>query len=323
MPNHDIVTSIHGARLGLDNYGNLVLDGKIVGAQIQTLGTVYYVDSVTGDDNLLGTTPNSALATLAEAMDRVTADKGDVIVLLPKHAETITGAGGITIDVAGVTVLGLGRGNQRPRFLMDGGTTVTALVTAAGVTLSNIIFASGHSNVVAGIDVSAVDVSLLNLSFQNNTTNEDFLTPIKVTSTTDNAADGLRVEGCRWTTSDVDDLEFIEVNGSLDRGVFVDNFICTKGTASPFILTAGAKNLTNVLIRTNIIQSAMTANDLFIDNGGATNTGIVAYNLVGNLDVTGAQVFGVATGLQFFENYMTSTSTESGGLQLTADTPNS
>ena len=285
-------------------------------------GSVFWVDSATGGDGNRGTF-DRPFSTLDYAIGRCTANHGDIIMLKENHAETITGASGITGDIAGITIIGLGTYNQRPRFLMDGGTSVSFVISAADTTVQNCVFASGHSNVVTCFDITAKGATLLGLEFENNTTNEDFLTPIKVTSTTSNAGDGLKVVGCRWLTTDVDDLEFIEINGDLRGLVVHQNFICTSGTASPLILSAGTKDLTAARITENILQSAGTANDLMIDNGGSGNTGIVAYNLCGNLDVTGAQVFGVATGLQFFQNFMTSTSTESGGLQLTADTPNS
>lgn len=318
-----ILTSLHGNLLGLDAAGNLVdKNGNLIGPSIQTEGKVIYVSSVTGAANASGLSPQEAVTTLALGFAKATANQGDIVVLLPKHAETITGAGGITLGTAGVSVVGLGTYNQRPRFLMDGATTVSALITAADVRLENIVFASGHSNVVKCIDVQAAGAILKNLSFVNNTTNEDFLTPIKATGTTSNEADGLQVIGCRWITSDADDLEFIELNADTANVIFKDNFVCSAGTASPFLLCAGTKILTGAMIVNNIVQNANTANDLFIDNGGSTGqTGIVAYNLVGNLDVTGAQTFGAATGLQFFENYTTSTSTEAGALAQAADTP--
>ena len=65
----------------------------------------------------------------------------------------------------------------------------------------------------------------------------------------------------------------------------------------------------------------MRANDLFINNGGSTNSGIAAFNFIGNADVTGAQDGGAATGLRFFENYYTSTAVDSGAIYPAADTP--
>ena len=318
-----ILTSLHGNLLGLDVNGNLVdKNGNLIGNRIQTEGKTIYVSSVTGSATANGLSPDQAVTTLALATGIATANQGDVVVFLPNHAQTITGVAGIAFSKAGVTYLGLGTYNQRPRFLMDGGTTVTAVISAADVVLNNLVFAAGHSGVVAGIDVTAVGAQILNCEFENNTTNENFLTPIKATGTTSAEADGLTVQGCQWITSDADDLEFIELNADTARVTIADNYVNSAGTASPLLLVAGTKILTGAKILRNIIQNANTANDLLIDNGGSTGqTGIVAYNLIGNLDTTGAQLGGAATGLQFFENYYTSTSTDSGAIAPAADTP--
>lgn len=319
----EILTSLHGNLIGLDKDNNLIVDGKLLGPYVGTRGNTFYVDSQIGSDNFDGKTPQGAFATLDYAIGKCTANQGDRIIVLPNHAETITGAGGIAADVAGISIIGLGTYNQRPRFLMDGAATVTLAISAADVTLKNLVFAAGHADIVAGIVVTAKGATLLDLEFVENVATENFLTPIKATGTTDNEADGLKIVNCRNLSVDAAALEFVEINANLDGLVLVDNVHYTKGTAAPLILTAGSKVLTMADIGGNRVQNANTANDLLIDNGGATNTGLVYRNLCGNLDVTGAQLLGAATGLQFFENFATSTSTESGALAPTADTPNS
>lgn len=284
-------------------------------------GKVLWVDSNTGSNQNKGTRERP-LATLDYAIGLCDSNKGDTIMIKPGHSETITGAGGIAADVAGIRIVGLGSYSNRPRFLMDAATTVTFAISAANVLVQNIVLAAGHADIVTAMTVTAAGAQILDVDFVDNVANENFLTAIKATSTTDNNADGLTVRGCRFMTPDTATLEFIEINANVDAMVLKDNFVCVKGTASPFVLSAGTKIFTNCLIDNNKIQNANTANDLFIDNGGSTGqTGIVSNNYVGNLDVTGAQTFGAATGLQFFENYSTSTSTEAGALAQAADTP--
>jgi hypothetical protein len=276
--------------------GGLVAHGySVVGSPIFTSGKAWYVSSTSSrcqDDPAHGKDPETPFATLDYAIGRVEADgganRGDVIIVMPNHAETITGAGGITADVAGLTIVGIGNWNQRPRFLMDGATTVTFVVSAADTTVANCVFASGHSNVVTCFNVTAAGFTLISCEFENNAANEDFLTCVKATSTTDNNADGLKVMGCRWVTSDADDLEFIEINATLNRLEVTDNFVHTAGTASPLILVATGKILTGGFIARNQLSNRMTANELFISNDGTTNTGIMSDNYVGHADVTGA-----------------------------------
>lgn len=293
-------------------FGALNVDGIEFYPSV-TRGNRFFVDSVNGASTNSGKSPAEAITTLDAAFALCTANNGDIIYVMPKHSETITGAGGIAHDVAGVSVVGLGQGGQRPTFLMDGATTVTYAVTAADAYIENLIFVSGHSNVVACITTTKADTAIVSCEFRNNTTNEDFLTPIKATSTTTGACDGLRVEDCRWVTIDTDDLEFIEINGTCDRVKINGNFVHNMGTASPLILVATGKILTGSEIGWNMLSNRMTANELFLSNDGTTNTGIVHNNYVGHADVTGAHDAGwEGGGWRLFNNLSVSTDALSG-----------
>jgi hypothetical protein len=306
----------------ISNYPNGFPNGvSILGLPVLNTygGNVFWVSSATGSDGNKGTR-DRPFATLDYAIGRCTDNNGDIIILMPNHAETITGAGGITADVAGITITSMGGYNQRARFLMDAATTVTFAISAADVTVHNCVFASGHSNVVTCFAITAAGASIIDCEFANNTTNEDFLTCIKATSTTDNNADGLMVKGCTWVTSDADDLEFLEINANLHRLDFHYNDIVTAGTASPAILVATGKILTGANIGWNALQNAMTANELFISNDGTTNTGIIHNNYVGHADVTGAHDPGWdGGGFRLFQNLSTSVDNLQGLLIPTGD----
>lgn len=314
--------SIHGNRLGLAGNGILRVDGKdFKSGMVPNLGKDIFVDSATGADTSDGLTPDRALATLDAAFAKCTANKGYVIYLLPNHAETVTAAGGIAHDVAGVSVYGLGNYNQRPRILMDAG-TASYDVSAADAVIENIVFASGHLLSAFCFDITAVGCHINNVQFDDNTTAENWGTPVKATGAA-NTADGLKVTNCRWTplVATVNALEFIEITDNIDDLVVADNWISHEGTASPLILQAGSKVMHNAFIVDNFLSHKMTSGDLLIDNGGATNSGLIARNFCGNADVTTAQEGGAATGMRFFENLYTSTAVASGALVPVADTP--
>lgn len=302
--------------MGTTNF-DTVQANQFIGPLVQS-GNVLYVDSnaVTGSGDGSFATP---VTTLARAIARAVA--GDTIILKEGHAETITGVAGLTINKAGLKIIGLGTYGRRPRFLMDGAATVTALISAANVTLQNIVFAAGHADVATCFDITAVGATFIEIETVNNVVDENFVTPYKATGG-DNTADGLKILNCRNISADAAAAEFVEITGNLDALVIkgCKHFV-KAGTASPLILSAGAKILTNVDVGGNIMQNGNTANDILIDNGGATNSGIIYDNYIGNLDVTGAQTPGAATGIQFFNNLFTSTSTESGALAPAADTP--
>lgn len=318
----DILTSIHGNLLGLDKDGNLVgKGGQLIGPNMQTAGKTFYVSSVTGNAQGTGGSPQSPVTTIAAALALCTANQGDTIVLLPKHAETITAAGGIAIAKAGVALIGAGTGNQRPTLTYTTANTATLTVTAADVYMENILFIGNFLSIATAIDVTGINFRAYKLSFRDTDSTHGFLRAIKATGTA-NTADGLHVESCGRMGLSTSAAEMIGLVDNVDRLTLLDNIsLAVAGTAACFLLSAGSKIVTAANIGKNKIQTGGTSGNLFISNGGSTNTGLVYENYCGNLDVTGAQTFGAATGLQFFNNQDTSTSTEAGALAQAADTP--
>lgn len=309
--------SLHGNRVGF-NQTHLLFDGRPVGSFPSNGGNVFFVNSAI--DATDGRSPATAFGTLDEAFAKCTANNGDVIYVMANHAETVTGAGGITHDVAGVSVIGIGHGNQRPRFLMDAATTVTYVISAADAYVSNLVFAGGHSDIVTCFNITAQGAWLDKLEFVQNTTDENFLTAIKATSTTDGNASLLKVTGCKAFNIDVSTVEFLEINATLDGLVFTDNFTRSAGTACPAILVATGKLLTNAEIARNTVLHLATSGELFISNDGTTNTGAIYDNRVGHADVTGAHDGGWdGGGFRLFNNLSTSVDNLQGVVAPAAD----
>ena len=140
---------------------------------IFTFGKVFYVDSTTGSNNNSGLqdTATDALATIAAANTLCTASKGDYIVCGPGHAETITAAAGISLTKAGVTLLGLGRGTNRPTIGVGTATTATFKITAANVAVQNFRFrAVTAQSLVKMIDVAEGNFTMEGCWFQGAST---------------------------------------------------------------------------------------------------------------------------------------------------------
>lgn len=306
-----VSTYPNGFSNGVDILGMSILNGYA--------GKVFWVNSATGSNGNAGTR-QKPFGTLDYAIGRCTANKGDVIMVMPDHAETITGAGGITADIAGITIIGMGTFNQRPRFLMDGATTVTFAISAADVTVHNCVFAAGHADIVTCFAITAAGATISSCEFVNNVVDENFLTEIKATSTTDNNADGLKVINCRAYTVDASALEFIELNSDINGFVALNNFVSKDAaTAGKFILCATGKDINNCHIEGNRHVTGMTAGDLFIDNDTTANTGIVAWNFIGHHDVAGAVPID-CDGVRLFQNYAAFEDATQGTLQPVAGT---
>lgn len=123
------------------------------------LGDVYYVSSDSGDDERSGLSPETCLATLDAAIGKCTANQGDIIYILPGHTETVATAGAIAVDVAGITIIGLGDGADKPTFSFSA-VDATMTVSAASTTIKGIIIKPSIDSVVSPIVVSAADVTL-------------------------------------------------------------------------------------------------------------------------------------------------------------------
>lgn len=100
-------------------------------------------------------------STIDAAVGACTANAGDVIYVMPGHTETVTAAGGLDLDVAGISIIGLGSGSLRPTVNF---TTVVGAdmdVDAANITVKNILFTGGIDALTGPIDVNAADFKMI------------------------------------------------------------------------------------------------------------------------------------------------------------------
>lgn len=101
-------------------------------------------------------------ASIDFAVGRCTAGRGDIIAVMPGHVETVTAAGGLDLDVAGIAVIGLGSGSLRPTINF---TTVVGAdmdVDAANITVYNLLFTGGIDALTGPIDINAADFTMVN-----------------------------------------------------------------------------------------------------------------------------------------------------------------
>lgn len=106
----------------------------------------------------------SLVAALADA--NVVASRGDVLYVLPGHTETITGAAGILVSKAGLTIVGLGNGALRPTFTFTTAVGASFDITGANTLIQNCIFVTGVDNQTAVNNVTAADVTFDNCEWQ-------------------------------------------------------------------------------------------------------------------------------------------------------------
>src|SRR5436190_7869262 len=162
-------------------------------------GSIFFVHSGTGSSTNDGSSPESPMATIDQAINLCTANKGDVVYVMPGHAETIAAADGFDADVAGIAIIGLGWGAQRPTLTFSA-TGSTAAVGAASVRIENIRFKAGVSAVVVGLSVegAGTDLALRKCDFlqgaAHSTTGFDFVDSVILAAGAHRAI----IENCRF-----------------------------------------------------------------------------------------------------------------------------
>lgn len=203
-------------------FSNRVPGGMVVITGDETTGTPFFVDSnsATGADSAgYGKDPDVPVLTIDYAVGLCTANKGDRIYVMPGHAETISGATSLVVDVAGIQIIGLGSGSDVPLLTFSAAAS-TISVTAAGCSIANLRCYSDFTNgVTVGITVGAAadGLRLLNIRMEEAANTKEFLIPVSIAA----ACHDVEIDG----------FEFFGVTG---------------GTDSQCIKFAGASNFSKV-----------------------------------------------------------------------------
>ena len=172
---------------------NIALDAsidiqKILGGGLITGGEIHYVGTSTTASYayMQSRVESSKLHTSIDtAIGQCTADRGDCIIVLPGYTETISAAAGIAMDVAGVSIVGLGTGTLKPTLTFSA-TTSDINVSAANCLIKNFRMVSSINNLVNFIDADAGQLIIEDCDFVTSsakealcfidiaTTNDDF-----------------------------------------------------------------------------------------------------------------------------------------------------
>lgn len=119
-----------------------------------------------------GWAPENAYTTIDSAISACTANNNDLVLVLPGHAETIAAASAIDFDIAGVTVMGLGQGTNRPTVTYGTSTAASIDFSAANCTLKNIRCISNIDSLAAFIIGGAGTATIEDCYFAGASTKE-------------------------------------------------------------------------------------------------------------------------------------------------------
>jgi len=255
-------------------------------------GEVFWVNNsgvlpkggITGSDGNPGTYLKP-FSTIDYAIGRCTASRGDIIAVMPGHAESISSAGAIACDVAGVAIVGLGTGSLKPTLTWDTANTATMTVSAANVTFHNLRFESGFADITAMIPITASHTTFSYVDLDQDATDENFVDFITVAT----GLTGLYIDHCNWVGNDAANDSFVTMAGTLDHLRVTDSsFALNTAQAAAVGLFDSVGNVTNVWIDNCAFRSNIDG-ALWVDFNGAANGGLITNCNVSSIDTAGAQ----------------------------------
>ena len=213
----------------LDRLGSEPSVGQPYGNTNANLPNIFFVDSVSGNAANNGRRPSRAVVTIDAAVGLCTANNGYIIVVLPGHVEVVDAANALDLDVAGITVIGIGTGAARPQISLRTAVGAQSRINAASVWLENVVFTGDFDNVTIGLLVNGVtDVTLKDIEYR------DVTGQIARFFSAANGSDRLTIDGIRYIGAAAagtvvglqfdgcDDLRVsnFDIDGNFSTGVF-------------------------------------------------------------------------------------------------------
>lgn len=245
-------------------------------------GNLFFVGaSVTGAGTSTGHgyTPEAPLTTIDAAVGRCTASRGDVIIVLEGHTETLAGAAGVALDVAGVRVIGLGVGRNRPSLTFSA-VASSFDISAANCHVENLVLLAGEDH-TAMVNVTAANVTIKGCEIVLATTSKEAVIGILGSANSDR----LRVEGCHFHDIAVAGVDHAISFGAADHTVIKDNLITGLYAVGGAIENSAAA--VDVAIMGNtILNTTPDGNNKNIVLHAST-TGIISNNRGAIIDSTG------------------------------------
>lgn len=275
------------------------------------VGNIFFVDSNTGTDGAgYGRDPDSPVATIDYAIGLCTANKNDVILVFPQHAETVTAA--ITCDIAGITIKGLGHGRNRPTITGNG--TIDAMtVTADDVTIKDLIFAvPGTDAQTADINIAAARCSVFNTVHYGSTTAKNKVDIITITA----AGHDALLDGVRIYNDTVEVVGGISIEGAAKRVEVRNCFVFDSIGFTNGAIYDGATALG--LYVHHCIFSNAKANTVVAEFGNNT-TGVMSQCFINGRHTTIQSNVTPGTGMAFHEVYGVEEAAKNGLLMPAVD----
>ena len=254
---------------GMSHYPGGFSNGLTIGGipiQNTNPGKVFWVDENASSPGR-GTFVNPDTS-IDACMSRCVAGRGDIIMVKPGHVENISAAADLVCDIAGVAIVGTGRGDDQAKIVFDTADTADIDVTASNVSFINMWFECNYANVDGAIDVAATGTyfTIQGCRFTATTTTKDFEEVINL---------AVDANYFSFIGNDVHLIEATDAEGlvhtqgeSLAMRV-IDNIIVMEASESIFDLDATAIT-GGPVFRNNVMVNLTVAADYCVEIDGAT-----------------------------------------------------
>jgi hypothetical protein len=271
--------------------------------------TVLPVGGIAGSNGNKGTY-QQPFSTIDYAIGQCTANRGDIIMVMPGHAETVDAATDIVMDVAGISIIGLGAGSKRPTLTFSVAATANIPITAANMTVKNILFVANFADVASVFTATGTntptDFTVEDCEFRDTSSILNFLTVVTGNATA-GSMNGFtflnnRVLGLGTTAA----TTAVKMAAAQVRQVYKGNFCNYPALNDTAALAAfGANNQTALLMDGNNVvrPSTSTTGGSLFSGGSTASSGYVINNYSWHLDNSAALLAPTGTALGFQNNY--------------------
>ena len=255
-------------------------------------------------------TYNQPLATIQRALDLCSANTGDIVMVKPGHAETIADATTLLLNKAGVAIIGIGSGSARPTLTFTTATTANIPVTAANISVQNILFVANYADVASIFTATSTntptDFEVQGCEFRDTSSILNALTIITGNATA-NSLDGLRFVRNRITSlGTTAATTAIKISSATRRMQVLDNFgVWAVLNDTACMVAGGANNLTEFEFGRNVLYKPNTSSTggSFISSSSTACTGHCYDNYMYQVDASAGIWIATGTKLGFSNNF--------------------
>jgi len=151
----------------------------VIGGRFTSTGRVFFVNSNTGSNSYNGRDKDHPKDTIANALAVATSERGDVIYVMPGHAETLSTTVACQVQKSCIKLIGLGHGANRPQLTF--GSSGSISIESDNFTMENFLLLGGDT-AIKPIAIKAKHCTLRALEWRDSTATSGSYNILEATS---------------------------------------------------------------------------------------------------------------------------------------------